>query len=171
MKKSSPAPVRWLAPVDHLAYEEIMAEIDRRLEKNLLPINVYINSEGGFVSVAISFCAEVKERRIPLNTFVLGRCNSSAIPIMMMGRRRGMDADAHIFFHPLEFRKGEEREKIKNMTNWYKEMISKRSRLTPKDVNQLMNDKALLSAAEAKKMGLIHYISDEPKEGRKKNER
>ena len=169
MKKLNP--VRWLAPVDHLAYQEAMTDIEKRLKQNLLPIDLFINSEGGFVSVAVSFCAEIRERRIPINTFVLGRCESAAIPIMMMGKRRGMDANAHLGFHPLQFRKGEEREKISNMSSWYKKLIAKRSRLTPEEVSDLMNNKALLSAAEAKKMGLVHYISGDLEERREKDER
>ncbi len=150
--------VRWFGAVEYLEYDAAIKEIERRLKRNNLPITLMINSEGGILPLAHSFCEEIRMRKIPINTVVMGRADSAAIPLVLLGKKRVMSRDAHILFHPLEFHEQEEAKKKENLTDWYLNFIAKESRMTISEVKNLISESVLLNPEECKNRGLIHQI-------------
>ena len=151
--------VRWIGMIDYLEYQDAMEKIERMLESpDTLPVTLFITSEGGFVPIAYSFCQEVRMRSIPLNTVIVGRADSAAIPIALMGKIRAIERESHIFLHPLQFSEDEEYEKKENMTNWYLRTIQKNTKLKYCQIRKMMEDETLLNAEQAKSYGFVQEV-------------
>gem|GEM_PF-5038016 len=151
--------VRWIGQVKYLEYQDAMEKIEKFLESpETLSITLLITSEGGFIPIAYSFCQEVRMRRIPLNTVIVGRADSAAIPIALTGRIRAIERESHILLHSLEFSENEEYKKKENMTNWYIDMISRKTTLGGCRIRKMMEKETLLNAEQAKHYGFVQEI-------------
>ena len=150
--------VRWAGQVRYMEYEDSMKKIERFLRQGRLPITLIVNSQGGFIPIAYTFVKEVTMRRIPLNTLVIGRADSAAIPILLTGKIRQMEEEAHIYIHELTFSKNENPIKRKNMRDWYIKNLSVKTKLSTMEVEKMMAKGALLNAEQAKHYGFVHEI-------------
>lgn len=150
--------VRWMGAVKYVEYEEVMSKMEEHLEKGNLPITLIINSEGGFVPIAYSFVKEVGMRRIPLNTMIIGRADSVAVPIALTGKVRAIEEESHIYLHELMFSKNEDKEKKENMKEWYVKTLACKTKLRPEEIRKMMNSNTLLNAKQAVNYGFAHKI-------------
>ena len=151
--------VRWIGRVDYLEYEDAMSKIEKKLESSeSLPITLFVTSEGGYIPIAYSFCQEVRMRNIPLNTLIVGRADSAAIPIALTGRIRAIERESNILLHPLEFSDKEEYKKKQNMTDWYINVIANQTCLRYHQIRKMMEAETLLNAEQAKHYGFVQEI-------------
>ena len=151
--------VRWIGMIDYLEYQDAMEKIERFLQSpETIPVTLFITSEGGFVPIAYSFCQEVRMRNIPLNTVIVGRADSAAIPIALTGKIRGIERESNILLHPLEFSDKEKCKKKQNMTDWYINTIANQTCLRYHQIRKMMEAETLLNAEQAKSYGFVQEV-------------
>lgn len=63
------------------------------------PINVYINSPGGYVHQGLAIWDVASRLSSPIHTYALGQCASMAAVLLLMGKKRFGTKHARIMFH------------------------------------------------------------------------
>ncbi len=148
--------VRWIGDVDGFSYESTIQKIEKLIEQEHCPINLIISSEGGYLQIAMNFIEEVRIRQICLNTIVVGRVASAAVPIAMAGNCRLISRNSHLFLHNLSFWEKEEEQKEANLKEWYIRFISERSKCSFEEIELMMQKGTLIGPQKAVDDGFVH---------------
>jgi len=82
--------------------EEIIEDIINIRKKNKKPINLYINSPGGFCSDGFALI-DIIEQNFPIRTIAVGEICSMACPIFLSGKKgeRYISSNTFAMFHPV----------------------------------------------------------------------
>jgi ATP-dependent protease ClpP protease subunit len=77
--------------------EQIIAA--HNVDQGATAITLFIHSSGGEGDAALALGEYLRVRGISLDTVVLDRAESSAVILFMLGKRRSMGKNAHLFLH------------------------------------------------------------------------
>ena len=137
-------------------------------------LNLYINSRGGIVPVAIVFFNFIKSiKGLKINTYNMGHCDSAATLIFMLGQRKYVLKNASFYMHSLQLKLpypqtiNTLKNELKNITedtNIFINLLVNNSNISKKQWNLWMNDKGtLIKAKKAVSMGIAEYLPEEEK--------
>ena len=144
--------------------------IDESDTNESMPLNIFINSEGGDIDAALSIISVMRSSKIPINTHVYGRAWSCAFFISICGDYRVSELYASFLFHEGSALFGENAHKFLQFSSFYKKnleqirsIITHHTRITENDYQLHKNDDWWLTAEEALEYGIIDKIQDERK--------
>lgn len=142
--------------------------IDNTSVEDLIPLQIYINSEGGDVDAALSIISIMQSSKIPVHTHVYGRAWSCAFFISVCGVQRTSEQYASFLMHEGSALFGENAHKFLQFSNFYKRtleqirsIITHHTRITEADYQLHKNDDWWLTAEEACEYGIIDKITTE----------
>ncbi len=132
-----------------------------------VPILLHINSPGGDLSAGLSAISAIQNCPVPVYTVVDGSAMSAAATILAAGHRRFAFAMSAVLIHQhWSFNSGVVRHEdvmsesvlSQAMYDQYKRYFLTKTKLKEKELDDLLLHDRVLSATEAKKMGLIDEI-------------
>ena len=135
------------------------------------PIELFIDSPGGYILPTLVFCDLMQETRIPVYTIGWGRAYSGAGIILICGEKghRYMFRDATLMLHSPRFlglgagvydedKLVELTNKLRNGTRHLVHLIKKNSKLTEAKIRKYLKKEKIFTAKEALEAGLIDKI-------------
>lgn len=161
--------------ISYYLYESISPESIKPLlefiknTKHEKKLNIYINSKGGMVPVAIGVYNFIKSiENLKITTYNMGHCDSAAILLFMLGEKRYALQNSSFYFHSLQIKLKEKqtinslKSELLNLTNDTKNFInilSENSKISKKQWKIWMSDNGtLLRAKKAINVGLVNEI-------------
>lgn len=155
--------------IDNEAARRLGAEIIWLNAKSDEKITLYINSSGGDIAAGLDIYDIIKHSKAPITGIVYRQANSMAIIALQACKSRKAMSHSEICFHNMrlglhlewnEFEKIKDRElqKIKERQEDYNKIISKRSGIDIKIIEQWCKEKKILSPEEALGFNLIDEI-------------
>ena len=146
---------------------------DEAQEVNLAPkpILLHIDSPGGLVKSCISIIKILLNAKTPVHTVVEGMAASSAALILACGQKRFAYPDSVVLIHQhrttlhahasRQLTHEDDLVRVEQGTALYelmKSFLSERTKMTPTLLQSLLSRDKLLSASEAKRLGLVTHI-------------
>lgn len=136
-----------------------------------MPLNVYINSQGGDLDAALSIVSVMRSSKIPVHTIVYGRAWSGAFLIAICGTVRLAEGYATFLFHEGNALYGENAHKFIQFSDFYKQKIleiiryitTHYTKITEQEYQVHKNDDWWFTANDALDFGLIDKIKEEKK--------
>lgn len=142
--------------------------IDNTPIEEIIPLQIYINSEGGDLDAALSIISIMQSSKIPVYTHVYGRAWSGAFFIAICGAQRTAEKYSSFLFHEGNALFGENAHKFIQFSNFYKntleqvrQLTTHHTRITEADYQLHKNDDWWLTAEEALEFGVIDKITTE----------
>lgn len=142
--------------------------IDNTPKEDLIPLQLYINSEGGDVDAALSILSIMQSSKIPVHTHVYGRAWSCAFFISICGVERTCEKYSSFLMHEGSAWFGENAHKFLQFSTFYKKtleiirsIITHHTRITESDYQLHKNDDWWLTADEACEYGIVDKITTE----------
>jgi ATP-dependent Clp protease protease subunit len=142
--------------------------IDNTPKDELIPLQIYINSEGGDLDAALSIISIMQSSKIPVHTHVYGRAWSGAFFIAICGVKRTAEKYSSFLFHEGNALFGENAHKFIQFSNFYKntleqvrQLTTHHTSITEADYQLHKNDDWWLTADDALKYGVIDEITTE----------
>ena len=142
--------------------------IDNTPADELIPLQIYINSEGGDLDAAFSIISIMESSKIPVQTHVYGRAWSCAFFIAMCGHKRTAEKYSSFLFHEGSALFGENAHKFIQFSDFYKvnleqirQLTTHHTSITEADYQLHKSDDWWLTANEALKYGIIDEITTE----------
>ena len=139
------------------------------------PILLHIDSPGGLVKSCISIIKILLNAKTPVHTVVEGMAASSAALILACGQKRFAYPDSVVLIHqhrktlhphaPETVTHEDDLVEAEQGTALYELMkgfLSERTKMTPTLLQSLLSRDKLLSASEAKRLGLVTHILTVP---------
>jgi len=68
---------------------------------DIIPINLYINSQGGDITAALCIVDTIINSKVPINTIIEGEAASAATIISVVGHKRFINPNAHMLIHQI----------------------------------------------------------------------
>lgn len=138
-------------------------------------LNLYINSKGGVVPVAIGVYNYIRSiKGLKVNTYNMGHCDSAATLLFMLGKKRYVSKAASFYMHSLQVKLQQAqtismlKNELVNLTEDTKNFInllSSSSNIPKKQWQVLMSDKGtLIRAKKALSIGLATNILEDNNE-------
>lgn len=72
-----------------------------QIENEILPVKLYINTDGGCVESGLALISQMKSMRTPIHTYILGKAYSMGLPIFMAGDKRYVSPIARLMHHSM----------------------------------------------------------------------
>ena len=142
--------------------------IDNTPKEDVIPLQLYINSEGGDVDAALSIISVMQSSKIPVHTHVYGRAWSCAFFISVCGAQRTCEKYSSFLMHEGSALFGENAHKFLQFSSFYKktleiirDIITHHTRITESDYQVHKNDDWWLTADEACEYGIVDKITTE----------
>lgn len=142
--------------------------IDNTPVDEVIPLQLYINSEGGDVDAALSILSVMQSSKIPVHTHVYGRAWSCAFFISICGVERTCEKYSSFLMHEGSAWFGENAHKFLQFSTFYKKtleiirsIITHHTRITENDYQLHKNDDWWLTAEEACEYGIVDKITTE----------
>lgn len=135
-------------------------------------LDLYINSQGGLVLVAIGIFNFIKSiKGLKINTYNIGHCDSAATLLFFLGNKRYATKNSSFFMHSLQVSLSKpqtinslqaEINNLKADKEAFVNLLAKNSKITKKQWNSYMSDKgSLIKAKKALEIGIIDAIYEE----------
>lgn len=137
-------------------------------------IQLNIMSPGGQVTTGFALYDYLKSTGVKLQTLALGHAHSMAVPLFLAGDHRVMAKRAIMLLHELSkpFQKEErlnvtqlrrQLDAMEHLQSQYIEVLADRTegKLTRENALQLMETETILTAKQARKLGIAHEILSE----------
>lgn len=143
---------------------------DMQKVPNDIPLNVFINSQGGEVFTAFAIYSHLKRHNGPVNTYVDGIAASAATIIAMAGERRYMDINSLFMIHLPSTRVQGNRVQIEKDVNTLNkienillDIYCDKCNMTREILSKMLEDETWLNVDEAIDCGFItdKIISEE----------
>lgn len=135
---------------------------------NIKKIKILISSTGGDVDSAIRIYSYLKALSIEVETIALSQIDSAANIIYSAGSKRVAIKDCRFFLHEGIFTTGSLTTTLHNHEEAlaiFKDLLKKHVRILSKEtgkgeveINKLLQESTILSAEQAKELGLVHEI-------------
>jgi len=135
---------------------------------NIKKLRILISSPGGDVDSAIRIYSYLKALSIEIETIALSQIDSAANIIYSAGAKRIAIKGCRFFLHEGTFTTGTQTTTLHNheeVLAIFKELLKKHINILAKEtgkedkeINKLLQRSSILSAEEAKKLGLVHEI-------------
>ena len=128
-------------------------------------INLYINSQGGCVYSALSIIDLIINNKVTINTIITGVCMSAATLISIMGHNRYIMPNSYMLIHNIssgfwgkmhEFE--DEMQNLKELTNKIIKIYQSYSKITKKQLDNLLKKDLLINSEQALKFEFIDKI-------------
>lgn len=130
-----------------------------------IPINLYINSDGGEVGCALAIVDLILKSPVPINTIIEGEACSSATLISISGNKRYITENSHMLIHQVsggmwgkmtEFE--DEMKNIKTFNNKLIKLYKKYTNLSEDKLNKILKKDISWSSKKCLKHGLVDEI-------------
>ena len=130
-----------------------------------MELKLFIDSGGGSIPDGFDLIDFIDKYPIPVTTIGTGTVASMAVPILLAGKKRYLTANSHVLIH--QFRAGfyGKRQDILDMLKHLEKVhdqlvgfISSRTKLSKKDVDEMMKSETWLTAKEAIEYGIADEI-------------
>lgn len=129
------------------------------------PIELYISSDGGEISPALSLVDKIKSNPIPINTYVEGMSASAATLISVVGKKRYMTPNSHMLLHQLSsscwgnFEQiSDEKQNLDLFMTMIKSVYLKHTKIKSKELTELLKHDLCLTAEQCKTWGIIDEV-------------
>lgn len=131
-------------------------------------LKILISSPGGDVDSAIRIYSYLKALSIEIETIAFSQIDSAANIIYSAGAKRIAINGCRFFLHEGTFTTGAQTTTLHNheealaifkeLLKKHTEILSKETRKTVSEISKLLQTSTILSAEEAKELGLVHEI-------------
>lgn len=132
---------------------------------DFIPINLYINSQGGEISAAFCIIDTILTSKVPIYTIIEGEAASAATLISVVGHKRFIQKHAHMLIH--QMRCGfwgkmdectDEMKNIKKYTKTLKNIYKKYTTISDEKLDLFLKKDIYWSSKLCLKYGLIDEI-------------
>ena len=130
-----------------------------------IPINLYINSDGGEVGSALAIVDLILKSPVPINTIIEGEACSSATLISIVGHKRYITENSHMLIHQVSGgmwgKMAEVEDEIKNIKTFNNKLIKlykKYTNLSEEKLNKFLKKDISWSSKKCIKYGLVDEI-------------
>jgi Protease subunit of ATP-dependent Clp proteases len=141
-----------------------MEEKDTPIDE-LKPIEIWLNSDGGDVFVALTLIKTMQESRIPINVRVLNKACSAGLLITLAGKKRYANKDSIFLLHDgeqfISNSSGKARDTMKFLESVEKKvdnLILSRTKLTEDEYEKIKRLENWYFADDALNLGFIDVI-------------
>jgi len=131
-------------------------------------IYLHINSYGGSVFAGVAGMDQILNCKLPVYTIIDGCAASAATFLSVVGTKRLINRHAHILIHQLssgfwgKFSEIEDEMKnLKKLTKMIKDVYTKNTNITKKQLDKMLKHDLWLNAEEALEYGLVDEIYGE----------
>lgn len=131
----------------------------------LKPIEIWLNSDGGDVFVALTLIGIMEESRIPINVRVLNKACSAGLLITLAGKKRYANKDSIFLLHDGESfinnSMGKAKDTMKfleSIENKVDDLILSKSKLTKKEYEKIKRQEFWCFSDEALRLGFIDVV-------------
>lgn len=131
----------------------------------LVPVQLYINSEGGEVFSAFSAVDRIKSSAVPVHSYVEGFCASAATLLSVCAHKRYIRKNGFMLIHQLSssvwgnFQQiQEETKNLELLMNRIKKIYKIHTKFDDKELDTLLKQDLYLDAEECLKYGLVDEI-------------
>lgn len=129
------------------------------------PIRLYINSEGGELSSALSIVDLIERSEVPIHTIIEGEAASAATLISVVGHKRFITKNSHMLIHQVRGgmwgKMQEFEEEIQNMKMYSDKLIQiykKTTHLSEEKLTKILKKDILWDSKKCLKNGLVDEI-------------
>jgi ATP-dependent Clp endopeptidase proteolytic subunit ClpP len=129
------------------------------------PIRLYINSEGGELSSALSIVDLIERSEVPIHTIIEGEAASAATLISVVGHKRFITKNSHMLIHQVRGgmwgKMQEFEEEILNMKMYSDKLIQiykKTTHLSEEKLTKILKKDILWDSKKCLKYGLVDAI-------------
>lgn len=129
------------------------------------PIELYISSDGGEISPALSLVDKIISNPVSINTYINGMAASAATLISVVGKKRYMTPNSHMLLHQLSsgvwgnFEQiNDEKQNLDMFMDMIKNVYLKHTKLKSKELTELLKHDYCLPAEKCKEWGIIDEI-------------
>ena len=129
------------------------------------PIRLYINSEGGELSSALSIVDLIERSEVPIHTIIEGEAASAATLISVVGHKRFITKNSHMLIHQVRGgmwgKMQEFEEEILNMKMYSDKLIQiykKTTYLSEEKLTKILKKDILWDSKKCLKYGLVDAI-------------
>lgn len=129
------------------------------------PIRLYINSEGGELSSALSIVDLIERSDVPIHTIIEGEAASAATLISVVGHKRFITKNSHMLIHQVRGgmwgKMQEFEEEIQNMKMYSDKLIQiykKTTHLSEEKLTKILKKDILWDSKKCLKYGLVDAI-------------
>ena len=129
------------------------------------PIRLYINSEGGELSSALSIVDLIERSEVPIHTIIEGETASAATLISVVGHKRFITKNSHMLIHQVRGgmwgKMQEFEEEILNMKMYSDKLIQiykKTTHLSEEKLTKILKKDILWDSKKCLKYGLVDAI-------------
>ena len=144
----------------------ILEEEQKCLEGQIDHIDLHIQSHGGSLSAALAVCDTMERCKIPIHTYIEGTVASAASLLSVCGTERYMSKSSTLLLHQPSITLGnlnsdglqDESYNMQVMYNLMMNVYTKHSTQPPNKLREIIGTERVLTAPEAKKMGLVDII-------------
>lgn len=154
--------------------EDAEENIDKTYKED--SVKIFIDSPGGNGMSAITMLSAMNTSPFPIDTYIVGNAASAATLIACCGRNRYMYEYASYLIHQPSMGMGGKyadmkmtMEQFTRIYDFLVDIYKKNSKLTDKQIRELMSQESYFSANEALKYGLVDKIVNMPKRKFRKN--
>jgi len=130
-----------------------------------LPITLSIHSPGGCVKSGFDLIDFMDRFPHPIHTLGTGTVASMAALILMAGKKRYLSKYAHVLIHQIRTILAGKRadvldylKHLEDLQTQFIQFITERTKLGPKQVEELLSRESWIPAEDAKKMGIVDEI-------------
>jgi len=133
------------------------------LNINILPIYLHLTTDGGCIHSALSVIDCIKSLTVPVHTVIDGFVASAGTLISLAGEKRYMCENSYMLIH--ELRSGvwgkmteieEEYANLKKITTHLKEIYAKNTKLTKKELSEILKKDIIWDIKKCIQTGLVH---------------
>ncbi len=139
--------------------------LDLGSDNHLVPVSVYINSNGGTVTDGLLAAEYILKNKIPVNTIVDGSAASAATFMTIVGKRRMIRKSSVMLIHQLSggmmgsyTAMGEELQNCETLMNIMRELYGKYTKIPTKVLNEILKRDLVMTSKECLKWGLVDEI-------------
>jgi ATP-dependent Clp protease protease subunit len=151
--------------IDSDVISDLMATIIALDQRNVAPINMFINSPGGEIMAGLALIDLMDMIKSPVNTIVMGEACSMAGIISICGKTRSISKNSVIMFHEGFFSTQDYSQKMKCRAVFFDKLeermdiiIKQKTKLTDKDIETMKNGELWLFAQDAVIKGVADKI-------------
>jgi ATP-dependent Clp protease, protease subunit len=167
--------IEFIADVSYKNISKLFSLIEREIDKGINDFILFISSHGGDTYVGLRSYNQLKllSKKVKLTTYNLGFVESAAMNLYCAGEHRFAIPNSWFLFHQSivnyekksfsEMQLEEELNKLKSSNHTSINIIVDNSNLIYEDAKKLYYTGTILKPEQAKKIGLVHNITDDIK--------
>ncbi|MEK9173685.1 MAG: ATP-dependent Clp protease proteolytic subunit [Patescibacteria group bacterium] len=167
----NPIYIVFQAGVDQATSTQLLNAITNSINAGVSEINLLISSPGGSIFHGMSIASLIRSSSVPINTYNIGQIDSIAGVIYAAGNRRFARINSSFLFHGvtanfsgnLSFPEQQLAERLASLKRDRENIAKDISLYTGADyekVDHLMKESSIISAEEAKELGIVEEIAD-----------